>query len=67
MARLARSQERASLIVGLMEDQGFLTASEASAAREKPAELSEAAEARAGGYYADWVMDQGPSFLTEGN
>ena len=63
-ANLARAQGRANVIVGLMADQGYISAAEAKAARANPAELSEAAEARAGGYFADWVMDQGPAFLT---
>jgi 1A family penicillin-binding protein len=63
-ANLERSQNRATVIVGLMEDQGYLSPEEAAFARENPARLSEAAEARAGGYFADWVMDQGPAFLT---
>ncbi len=63
-ANLQRSRDRANLIIGLMENQGRLTADEARFARANPAELSEAAEARAGGYFADWVMDQGPAFLT---
>ena len=63
-ANLQRSRDRANLIIGLMEDQGRLTADEAAFARANPAELSEAAEARAGGYFADWVMDEGPNFLT---
>jgi penicillin-binding protein 1A len=29
-----------------------------------PAKLSQAAQARAGGYFADWVMETGPAFLT---
>jgi 1A family penicillin-binding protein len=63
-ANLERSQNRARVIVGLMEDQGYLTASDAQTARSNPARLSAAAEARAGGYFADWVMDVGPTFLT---
>ena len=63
-ANLQRSQDRARLIVGLMEAQGYLTSAEADRARANPARLSQAAERRAGGYFADWVMDQGPSFLT---
>jgi membrane peptidoglycan carboxypeptidase len=47
-----------------MENQGYLTATEAATAIAEPATLSAAAEARAGGYFADWVMDSGPSFLT---
>ena len=47
-----------------MEAQGHLTTAEADKARNNPAQLSQAAEARAGGYFADWVMDSGPNFLT---
>ena len=64
-ANLQRSQDRANLILGLMEEQGYLSATDAATAKASPAQLSQAAQARAGGYYADWVMDQGPSFLTE--
>ncbi len=63
-ADLERSRGRAAVILGLMESQGYLSAAEAAFARANPARLSEAAEARAGGYFADWVMDQGPAFLT---
>lgn len=61
---LQRSQDRARLVVGLMEDQGYLTSAQASEARSRPAQLSEAAAARAGGYFADWVMASGPEFFT---
>ncbi len=61
---LGRSQDRASVIVGLMQDQGYLSAAQADEARNTPARLSPAAEARAGGYFADWVMDTGPEFFT---
>ncbi|MGJ8582611.1 MAG: transglycosylase domain-containing protein [Marinosulfonomonas sp.] len=64
-ANLQRSQDRASVIVGLMEDQGYITAAQAKEARNHPAQLSQAAEARAGGYFADWVMDSGPSYFTK--
>ena len=64
-ANLQRSQDRANLILGLMEDQGYLTAAETAQAKANPAKLSQAAEARAGGYFADWVMDLGPGFLTD--
>ncbi len=63
-ANLERAQDRANTVIGLMEEQGYLTATAADRARANPAELSAAAEARAGGYFADWVMDSGPSFLT---
>ncbi|MEY8828135.1 transglycosylase domain-containing protein [Sedimentitalea sp. XS_ASV28] len=61
---LTRSQNRATVIVGLMEDQGYLTAAEAEQARDHPAQLSEAAAERAGGYFADWVMAAGPEYFT---
>jgi len=61
---LARSQGRARVIINLMEAQGYLTPAEARYARENPAQLSVAATARAGGYFADWIMETGPSFLT---
>ncbi|PYE83713.1 transglycosylase domain-containing protein [Pseudoroseicyclus aestuarii] len=61
---LARSQGRANIIVGLMEAQDFLTPAEAEEARANPAQLSQAASARTGGYFADWVMDSGPEFFT---
>ncbi|WP_171133562.1 MULTISPECIES: transglycosylase domain-containing protein [unclassified Ruegeria] len=61
---LQRSQDRARLVVGLMEEQGYLSAAQASEARSRPAQLSEAAAARAGGYFADWVMASGPEFFT---
>lgn len=61
---LARSQARANVVVGLMEEQGYITKAEADEARARPATLSPAAEAQAGGYFADWVMEEGPDFLT---
>jgi len=61
---LARAQGRANLILGLMHEEGYLTAEELAHWRANPAELSESAAQRAGGAFADWVMDSGPSFLT---
>ncbi|MEM9551442.1 MAG: PBP1A family penicillin-binding protein [Pseudomonadota bacterium] len=60
---LTRAQDRAGVIVGLMQDQGYLSPSEAQGARSNPARLSEAAAARAGGYFADWVMETAPDFF----
>ncbi|MGS4945342.1 transglycosylase domain-containing protein [Meridianimarinicoccus sp. RP-17] len=62
-ANLQRSRDRAATIIALMEEQGRLSEDEAAQARANPATLSEAAEARAGGYFADWVMESTPSFL----
>lgn len=61
---LRRAQERANVVIGLMEREGYLSAHELAEARSFPATLSEAAESRAGGYFADWVMQSGPAYLT---
>ena len=61
---LERSRDRAQVVLNLMEEQGYLSTAEATHARENPADLSEAAAARAGGYFADWVMGSGPDFFT---
>ncbi len=62
---LDRSRDRARLIISLMEEQNYISKSEADFARNNPAKLSAAAQARAGGYFADWVMQSGPSFFTD--
>ena len=61
---LALSQTRAETIVRLMADQGYLTRQQEANALARPAALSSAAAARAGGAFADWVMSSGPDFLT---
>jgi membrane peptidoglycan carboxypeptidase len=61
---LERAQARALTVLKLMNDQGYITDTEFAVANAAPATLSAAAEARAGGYFADWVMERGPSFLT---
>lgn len=62
---LKRSQERAGMVLALMHDQGFLTDKQWQDARANPATLSAAAQARAGGYFADWVMETIPDFLAK--
>jgi len=61
---LKLAQTRARTIIGLMQEQGYLTAAQADGARAHPAALSAAAAARAGGAFADWIMSTGPDFLT---
>jgi len=61
---LERSQARAATVLKLMQEQGYISAQERAHYTENAATLSEAAQARAGGYFADWVMDAGPDFLT---
>ncbi|SNR49100.1 transglycosylase domain-containing protein [Puniceibacterium sediminis] len=63
-SNMDRSRERAATVIGLMQDQGYLTTAQADDARAHPAVLSDAAEARAGGYFADWVMDNLPDFAS---
>ncbi len=63
-SNLKRSQDRAATILRLMHEQGYLSEAEMKAAQTDPAVLSQAAEAQAGGYFADWVMDSGPEFFT---
>ncbi|WP_179380874.1 transglycosylase domain-containing protein [Jannaschia marina] len=61
---LERAQDRAATVLRLMRDQGFLTSAEFTQAVENPATLSPAARQDTGGYFADWVMSDGPDFLT---
>lgn len=61
---LQRAQNRANVIVGLMEAQGFLTPDQAAEARAYPAQLSAEAQSKSGGFFADWVMETAPDFLT---
>lgn len=61
---LARAQARANVVVGLMQEQGYLTAHEEAEARAYPATLSSSAETQRGISFADWLMQSGPSFLT---
>lgn len=61
---IERSRERAGIVLLLMNQQGYISDAQRAEAKEHPAELSDAAQKRAGGYYADWVMGAGPDFLT---
>ncbi|PKP84948.1 MAG: glycosyl transferase [Alphaproteobacteria bacterium HGW-Alphaproteobacteria-2] len=63
-SNLARAQERARVVIGLMAEEGYLSSAEAAQARAEPATLSERARAETGGAFADWVMEEGPDFLT---
>ncbi|QDL92139.1 penicillin-binding protein [Paroceanicella profunda] len=63
-SNLSAAEGRASVILGLMGEQGYLTPDQVADARAHPARLSSAAQARAGGYFADWVMESGPAYLT---
>ena len=56
---LSRSQNRAATIIGLMRDQHRITLAQAEEALASPAVLSQAASARAGGAFADWLFEDG--------
>lgn len=62
-ASMDRARNRAGVVLGLMEEQGYLTKAEADEARTNPAVLSKAAKQKAGGYFADWVMETTPDYL----
>lgn len=61
---LQRAQDRSMVVIKLMEEQGYITRIEADLSRATPATLSRAAQERAGGYFADWIMADAPQFLT---
>ncbi|MCB6179538.1 penicillin-binding protein [Rhodobacter sp. Har01] len=58
-----RARNRAAVVIGLMEEQGYLTQAEAEEARANPAQLSKAAAQKNGGFFADWVMETTPDYL----
>ncbi|MEL6476395.1 MAG: transglycosylase domain-containing protein [Pseudomonadota bacterium] len=64
-AGLERSQGRASVIIRLMQEQGYLTEQQTYQALATPAKLSQAAAARVGGAFADWVMETAPAYLAK--
>lgn len=53
---LDRARERASIVLARMEEEGYITAQAAAAARAKPAKLAPEADELAG-YFVDWVLD----------
>ncbi|GAA6208958.1 PBP1A family penicillin-binding protein [Cognatishimia sp. WU-CL00825] len=64
-SNLKRSQDRAATVLRLMNDQDFLSDADTAKWQQNPATLSEAAQAKSGGYFADWVMSTGPEFFTK--
>lgn len=63
-SNIQRAQDRANVVLQLMHEQGRISDTQYTAAKAHPAVLSQAAQARAGGYFADWLMESGPGFLT---
>jgi len=63
-ASLRRAQERAGVVIGLMEREGYLSPHEVAEARQFPATLAASAAQQPGGWFADWIMQSGPAWLT---
>ena len=63
---IARARARADTVLRAMHETGALGPVDYAIAVAEPAELSAAAAARAGGHFADWVMEAGPTYLTRG-
>ena len=61
---LSGAQARAAVVIDLMQDQNYLATEQTIYAKKNPATLSKAATARAGGYFADWIMASAPDYLT---
>ncbi len=63
-SNIERSQNRAATVLRLMREQGYITRDQERDGQANPAQLSQAAERRAGGYFADWVLASAPEFFT---
>ncbi|MGH6926450.1 MAG: transglycosylase domain-containing protein [Propylenella sp.] len=55
--------QRASLVLGAMAQEGYITAAQADEARKSPAQGSTYQLSRSGNYIADWVQDVLPFHL----
>ena len=53
---LGRARERAAVVLARMQDEGYVTAEAAAAAKLKPARLAPESDEVAG-YFVDWVLD----------
>ncbi len=57
------ARERAGIALGAMLDAGFISSTEAAAARTGSVRMARAQRSRGVRYFADWVLDQVPSFV----
>ncbi|MGD9509934.1 MAG: transglycosylase domain-containing protein [Geminicoccaceae bacterium] len=55
-SNLAGARQRATIVLGRMLDEGFITPAQAQAARAKPARLAPETEP-IGAWFVDWVLD----------
>lgn len=63
---LQRAQDRASVVVGLMAEQGYLTDAQVQTALANPATLSEEGLCSDSNFFADWVMSETPDYFSSG-
>jgi len=61
---LSVARDRAAVVIDLMVEEGYLSQVDAAIAKAEPAELSQSAKSEVGRYFADWVMEAGPGYLT---
>jgi penicillin-binding protein 1A len=62
-----RAAGRADVVLGAMVDAGFIGAEQAEAARHDMVSIAHAADKRPGHYFADWIADQLPGFISYGD
>ncbi len=60
---LALSQNRASVVLGAMREEGYITDAQLKDALANPAKPVARDLVASGGYVADWVMDQLPGYV----
>jgi penicillin-binding protein 1A len=62
-----RAAARADTVLTAMVDAGFVGADQAEAARHDMVSIAHAADKRPGHYFADWIADQLPGFISYGD
>lgn len=62
---MRQAQDRASVIIRAMRATGLITEQDKDEALANPARLSREASRRTGAHFADWVMEEGPAYLTD--
>jgi penicillin-binding protein 1A len=62
-----RAAARADTVLAAMVDGGFIDAEQAAAARADMVSIAHAADKRPGHYFADWIADQLPGFISYGD
>ena len=62
---LKRAQERAAVVLDLMQKENYLPEEKVFSSKKYPAKLSPKAREQFGGHFADWVTKSSPSFLTQ--